>query len=154
MRKFSQALFPTVREQTFFMGCGIGDLLATCYGGRNRKVAEAWTQMQVAGNPASFADLERDLLQGQKLQGILTSNEVQEVIQAQGWERDYPLFTTVNRIANNKLPVSWVFRFREGATAAYMDSSATEMMEKYDTGIESGVMPKRKPKAKAVPVAA
>ena len=30
-----------------------------------------------AGQPRSFADLENDLLKGQKLQGVLTSDEVQ-----------------------------------------------------------------------------
>lgn len=34
------------------------------------------------------------LLGGQKLQGVLTSDEVQAILQRRGWERDYPLFTT------------------------------------------------------------
>ena len=38
----------------------------------------------------------QDLLKGQKLQGVLTSNEVQEILRAKGWEAQYPLFTTVS----------------------------------------------------------
>lgn len=44
MRAFSKALYPTVRDDTFLECCGVGDLVATCYGGRNRLVAEAWTR--------------------------------------------------------------------------------------------------------------
>jgi glycerol-3-phosphate dehydrogenase len=39
MRKFSKELYPTVRDDTFFQSCGVADLIATCYGGRNRLVA-------------------------------------------------------------------------------------------------------------------
>lgn len=77
MRGFAQALYPSVRDDTFMESCGVADLIATCYGGRNRKVAERWAQLQVAGTPRTFADLEIDLLKGQKLQGVLTSDEVQ-----------------------------------------------------------------------------
>lgn len=50
-----------------------------------------------AGKPRSFEELESEVLKGQKLQGTLTSNEVQEILRARGWEKEYPLFTTVNR---------------------------------------------------------
>lgn len=47
-----------------------------------------------AGTGKSFDELEASLLRGQKLQGVLTSNEVQEIVRARGWEAEYPLFTT------------------------------------------------------------
>ncbi len=53
-----QALYPSVRDETFLMTCGIGDLIATCYGGRNRLVAEAWTKDKLANKPTSFEELE------------------------------------------------------------------------------------------------
>lgn len=49
MRKFSQALYPTVREETFFAPCGVADLIATCYGGRNRLVAMEYTRLKQVG---------------------------------------------------------------------------------------------------------
>jgi glycerol-3-phosphate dehydrogenase (NAD+) len=42
-------------------------------------------QAIAAGEPKSFAQLEQELLKGQKLQGVLTSDEVQEIITAKKW---------------------------------------------------------------------
>ncbi|EFJ50801.1 hypothetical protein VOLCADRAFT_57957 [Volvox carteri f. nagariensis] len=108
MRAFSKALYPSVRDDTFLDCCGVGDLVATCYGGRNRLVAEAWTRAQMSGTPRTFEELEAELLRGQKLQGVLTSNEVQEILRARCWESNYPLFTTINRIINGHLPPKFV----------------------------------------------
>lgn len=44
MRRFSKELYPTVRDETFFESCGVADLIATCYGGRNRFVAMEYTR--------------------------------------------------------------------------------------------------------------
>ena len=53
---------------------------------RNRRVAEAYTRAIREGKPRTFEDLEEELLRGQKLQGVLTSNEVQEVLRVREWE--------------------------------------------------------------------
>ena len=48
-------------------------------------------------------DLAERMLGGQKLQGALTANEVQQVLIANGWtERDFPLFTIVWKIVVNR----------------------------------------------------
>lgn len=113
MRLLAKALYPSVRDETFFESCGVADLIATCIGGRNHKVAMEWTRGIKSGTRKSWEDLERDLLRGQKLQGVLTSNEVQEILRMRGWEQTYPLFTTVNRIVNGILPVDDVVHYRE-----------------------------------------
>ncbi|KAG2432760.1 hypothetical protein HYH02_012893 [Chlamydomonas schloesseri] len=132
MRDFCQALYPSVRDDTFLECCGVGDLVATCIGGRNRRVAEAWTRSAVEaaaaeGNgPASgrsWAELEAELLKGQKLQGVLTSNEVQQILRTRGWEAHYPLFTTINRIINGHLPPHLVVDYIEGAKAEIPDEA-------------------------------
>ena len=40
--------------------------------------------------------MQTELLAGQKLQGVLTSNEVQSILRVRGWESRFPLFTTIN----------------------------------------------------------
>lgn len=113
MRAFSKALYPTIRDETFFEPCGVADLIATCYGGRNRLVAQEFTRAAMSGEPRTFEDLEASLLKGQKLQGVLTSNEVQEILKARGWEADYPLFTTVNRIVTGSCSPGLITEFLE-----------------------------------------
>jgi len=115
MRSFSKQLYPTVRDETFFESCGVADLVATCYGGRNKLVAAEYTKSLLAGSPKSFEELEVEVLKGQKLQGVLTSNEVQEILKARGWEKDYPLFTTVNRIVNGYCSPAEIVSYREVA---------------------------------------
>jgi len=44
---------------------------------------------------------------------VLTSDEVQELLVSKGWEDDFPLFTTINRIANGKIPPSAIVRYDE-----------------------------------------
>merc|ERR1712117_41306 len=80
MRKLAQACFPSVKTDTFFESAGVADLITTCFGGRNRKCAEAYAKSAIAGEPKAWADIEAELLGGQKLQGVLTSHEVQEVL--------------------------------------------------------------------------
>merc|ERR1711957_804206 len=56
---------------------GVADLITTCYGGRNRKCAEAFAK---AGKKKSLDEIEAELLGGQKLQGTLTAKEVNHVL--------------------------------------------------------------------------
>eukprot|EP01026_Neomeris_dumetosa_P006167 TRINITY_DN1194_c0_g1_i4.p1 TRINITY_DN1194_c0_g1~~TRINITY_DN1194_c0_g1_i4.p1 ORF type:complete len:652 (+),score=126.25 TRINITY_DN1194_c0_g1_i4:73-2028(+) len=112
MRKLAKRVYPQVRDETFFESCGIADMIATCFGGRNVRVAAEWARLSKSGTPKTFDELEEEMLKGQKLQGILTSNEVQETLKHKGWELDFPLFTTVNRIINGQLPPDALMTFQ------------------------------------------
>jgi glycerol-3-phosphate dehydrogenase (NAD+) len=114
MRTFAKTMFPTVRDETFFESCGVADLIATCYGGRNHMVAEEFAK---CGGAITFEDLERDLLNGQKLQGVLTSMEVQTVLERNGWEKQYPLFTAVNAIIQGLYGPKDIVRYRQVAAS-------------------------------------
>ncbi|KAL9247935.1 hypothetical protein vseg_021310 [Gypsophila vaccaria] len=108
MRDFSKRLFPSVRDETFFESCGVADLIATCFGGRNRKVAEAFA---TCGGKKPFEELEAQMLQGQKLQGVLTAKEVYEVLKNNRWLDSFPLFRTIHDICNGNKPVSAIVHF-------------------------------------------
>lgn len=123
MLELAQRIDPKVKQETMFESCGVADLITTCYGGRNRRVAEAFVnavgeRKRTAGEFPSemekvWEDLEAELLKGQKLQGVLTSNELQELLRTKGWEKDFPLFRTINRIVNGLIPPQDIVRFRE-----------------------------------------
>ncbi|KAF5831797.1 NAD-dependent glycerol-3-phosphate dehydrogenase N-terminus-domain-containing protein, partial [Dunaliella salina] len=132
MRQFCKYIYPSVRDDTFFESCGVGDVIASSYDCDAQlcfrhvpalhvcahvrlptllRVAEAWCQRRMAGNTmVSFDDLEKEMLNGQKLQGVLTSDEVQEVLETRGWELDFPLFTTINRIIHGEVPPNMILR--------------------------------------------
>ncbi len=134
MRLFSKAMFSTVRDDTFFESCGVGDLIATCYGGRNHKIAVMFAQGQ-----GSFDDLERDVLNGQKLQGVLTSNEVQEVLETKGWEKEYPLFTAVNAITRGLFPPKDIARYREIASEDVIQNESVSRSQRRLSVLEETV---------------
>ena len=108
MRGLARRLFPEVKDETFFQSAGVGDLIATCYGGRNRKCAE---EFAAAGGEASWEDIELRLLKGQKLQGVLTSHEVQSVLRANHLEAQFPLLTTINRIVSKEIHPSELTKY-------------------------------------------
>jgi len=64
---------------TFFESCGVADLITTCYGGRNRRVSEAFVK-----TGKDIAKLEEEMLNGQKLQGFQTAEEVYTMLKTSG----------------------------------------------------------------------
>jgi glycerol-3-phosphate dehydrogenase (NAD+) len=129
MRRFAKAMYPnTVRDETFFESCGVADLIATCYGGRNHRVAEEFAKH---GGNKSFSALEAEILKGQKLQGVLTSMEVQSVLESKGLEKAYPLFMTVNAIIRGHLKPKDISRFRDiEYTASESEEETSSLLEK------------------------
>jgi glycerol-3-phosphate dehydrogenase (NAD+) len=70
----------------FFESCGVADLVTTCYGGRNRKVAK-----EFAKTGKSIPELEKEMLNGQKLQGPITAAEVNILLKSKNMETRYIL---------------------------------------------------------------
>ncbi|GAA5997754.1 glycerol-3-phosphate dehydrogenase family protein [Rhodotorula paludigena] len=95
MKKFALEFFPGTEAETFVQeSAGVADLITSCFGGRNRKVAEAFI-----GSGKTFDQLEKEMLNGQKLQGVETAKELHEFLKARGKVNDYPLFTFVYNVA-------------------------------------------------------
>lgn len=68
-----------IQIETFFESCGVADLITTCYGGRNRKVSEAFVT-----SGKTIEELEKEMLNGQKLQGPQTADEVYHMLKVNG----------------------------------------------------------------------
>ncbi|GAA6027570.1 hypothetical protein JCM8097_007928 [Rhodosporidiobolus ruineniae] len=95
MKRFALEFFPGTQPDTFVQeSAGVADLITSCLGGRNHKVAEAFVT-----KGKSFDELEKEMLNGQKLQGVETARELHEFLKARGKVEDYPLFTFVYRVA-------------------------------------------------------
>uniref|UniRef100_A0A8C5CV46 Glycerol-3-phosphate dehydrogenase [NAD(+)] n=1 Tax=Gadus morhua TaxID=8049 RepID=A0A8C5CV46_GADMO len=80
-------------DNTKAASCGVADLITTCYGGRNRKVAEAFVRTS-----KSIEELEVEMLNGQKLQGPQTSADVYKILVEKDMVSKFPLFSAVYKI--------------------------------------------------------
>ena len=103
--RFIQHFFPS-QSTPLLESCGVADLVTTCFGGRNRKCAEAF-----AKGEGDWEKIEADLLNGQKLQGTITAKDVSTVLKAKGLEAEFPLFTRINAIAFEGMPASEITTF-------------------------------------------
>jgi len=101
MIRFVDIFYPGSKLSTFFESCGVADLITTCYGGRNRKVSEAFVK-----TGKSIKDLETEMLNGQKLQGPITAEEVNFMLKNKNMEEKFPLFTAIHRICIGELKPS------------------------------------------------
>uniref|UniRef100_A0A8C4YTD0 Glycerol-3-phosphate dehydrogenase [NAD(+)] n=1 Tax=Gadus morhua TaxID=8049 RepID=A0A8C4YTD0_GADMO len=88
-------------DNTKAASCGVADLITTCYGGRNRKIAEAF-----AKTGKTIEELEIEMLNGQKLQGPATAGEVNRILKSKNMVDKFPLFNAVYQICFNGHPVT------------------------------------------------
>ncbi|KAK5082665.1 glycerol-3-phosphate dehydrogenase [Lithohypha guttulata] len=95
MVEFGKRFFgKTIQTKTFTEeSAGVADLITTCSGGRNHRCAK----MSVVEGK-SISEIEDRELNGQKLQGVSTAEEVYTFLRSQGLEQDFPLFTAVYKI--------------------------------------------------------
>ena len=101
MIRFCKLFYPDGHQQsTFFESCGVADLITTCYGGRNRRLSEQFVKQN-----KPFDVLEAEMLNGQKLQGPQTAEEVAVLLKEKNVEAKFPLFIAVNLIAKKQLEV-------------------------------------------------
>jgi len=101
MKKFCDTFYGDrgIKSETLLESCGLADLVTTCFGGRNRKCADIFAKNIVAGTPKDWATIETEELNGQKLQGTGTCEDVMKALKATGKEADFPLFVQIHKIA-------------------------------------------------------
>jgi len=105
MMRFAKTFYSHVKDQTFFESCGVADLFVSCYGGRNRKCAEAFVKTH-----KSFEELEKELLHGQKLPGPLTSQCVYHALVNKNLLPEFPLFEAIYEISFNGMDPSCIIK--------------------------------------------
>jgi len=111
MKMFIRYFYPDVKDATFLESCGVADLITTCFGGRNRKCAEAFVR---ARGMKTWDSIEKELLNGQKLQGTLTAEEIWPVMVKHNLCDKLPLFSTVYKIAFQDLAPWAIVKLPEG----------------------------------------
>ncbi|KAL1304870.1 hypothetical protein AAFC00_003794 [Neodothiora populina] len=100
--KFGKMFFEkSVKTATFTEeSCGVADMITSCSGGRNFRCAKMSVEKGMSIN-----EVEKQELNGQKLQGTSTAYEVNGFLKSQGLEDEFPLFTAVyNILEGNKKP--------------------------------------------------
>jgi glycerol-3-phosphate dehydrogenase (NAD+) len=95
MVRFGEQFFgATFQSRTFTEeSAGVADLITSCAGGRNHRCAKLSVERK-----QPIEEVERQELNGQKLQGTLTCSEINKFLENQGCEDNYPLFTAVQRM--------------------------------------------------------
>ena len=94
MVKFGHSFFENsgIRTETFTEeSAGVADLITSCSSGRNFRCAKMSVERGV-----TIHEIEKTELNGQILQGIGTSEEVNSFLKARGREADFPLMTAVH----------------------------------------------------------
>lgn len=121
MIKFCRIFFEGVRDDTFLESCGMADLITTCYGGRNRKCAEAFARVRTPRDEKKeekewqpheceelWLKLEKELLHGQKLQGTLACKQVYLTLQSRDLLNSFPLIKQIYEISFQCVPVECI----------------------------------------------
>lgn len=87
-----------VKTETFTEeSCGVADMITSCSGGRNFRCAKKSVEQN-----KDIGQVEKEELNGQKLQGTSTAYDVNAYLKAKGHEKDFPLFTAVYNILEGK----------------------------------------------------
>lgn len=105
MHRFATMYFDNISPQTMVESCGLADLITTCLGGRNRKVSEAYGR---AAGKRSWEELEQEMLNGQKLQGTGTCQEVMKILKRDNRLDQFPFINLIYKVAYEGAPLETI----------------------------------------------
>lgn len=101
MVKFGKTFFPTFKARTIcYESAGVADLITTCSAGRNVKVAREFIKQN-----RPIEEIEKELLNGQSAQGVVTMDEVHELLTNQNIYHEFPLMAAIYKVVREGLPV-------------------------------------------------
>lgn len=149
MMQFCKLFFENINDQTFFQSCGMADLITTCYGGRNRKCAEAYARARLGDNRLTWESnkceelwnkIEGELLQGQKLQGTLACKEAYMTLSSRGLLNQFPLIDAIHGISFQGISVE---RIKDGIIVTSGEQSKSNRNRSEDMEISITSLPKR-----------
>ncbi|CXJ19980.1 glycerol-3-phosphate dehydrogenase, putative [Plasmodium berghei] len=106
---FGKTFFEKFNENIIFESCGFADIITSFLAGRNARCAAEF----VKSNPKkSWEQLEVELLNGQKLQGIITLKYAYAMIKKKELTEKFPLITILYQISfENKEPSELIKAF-------------------------------------------
>jgi len=112
MQLFCQKFYGdrNIQSDTFLESCGVADLITTCFGGRNRKCAEIYAKNIIEGTKKEWSVIEAEELNGQKLQGTGTCEDVMTALKAKSVEKEFPLFSQIFKIAFEGAPIDSIIQ--------------------------------------------
>ncbi|KII68242.1 Glycerol-3-phosphate dehydrogenase [NAD(+)], cytoplasmic [Thelohanellus kitauei] len=94
---------PDCSKDVFLQSFGLDDLIATCFGGRNVRAAEVF-----ARDKKTLEEIERDLLNGQKLQGPGTIMTVHSILKSKNIISNFPFMEYIFKVLNENEPAESV----------------------------------------------
>jgi len=93
MMSFTEKFYPGGSKDTFMESCGVADLVATCYGGKDRQLAKAFVTSEI-----TMEELGRDMFRGETLQGPQAAKEINYVLKKNNLENQFPVLTKIHKI--------------------------------------------------------
>ncbi|KAI5132868.1 glycerol-3-phosphate dehydrogenase (NAD+) [Nematocida ausubeli] len=84
--------------RVFFESCGVADLIVTCSSGRNYKYSKLASEKGI-----SIGRIEKEEMNGQKLQGYSTIKDLLAFIKGNGVEKEFPFFVAICNSATSDL---------------------------------------------------
>ncbi|XP_075266190.1 glycerol-3-phosphate dehydrogenase 1-like protein isoform X2 [Convolutriloba macropyga] len=107
MMAFAEEFYGCTNRNVFFESCGIADLITTCYGGRHTRLGKLFVE-----TGKSFEELEKEHLNGQKLQGHQTAEKVYKMLFAKGETavKKYPLFVAIYKVSTKEIAAQDLFQ--------------------------------------------
>eukprot|EP00408_Alexandrium_pacificum_P060704 CAMPEP_0171174050 /NCGR_PEP_ID=MMETSP0790-20130122/10531_1 /TAXON_ID=2925 /ORGANISM="Alexandrium catenella, Strain OF101" /LENGTH=435 /DNA_ID=CAMNT_0011638919 /DNA_START=116 /DNA_END=1423 /DNA_ORIENTATION=- len=103
--------FFDVPDLVFWESCCFADLITTCMSGRNQMVAAEFARRQGA---VTFETLEREMLDGQHLQGTITAVPVHMILKKNSWTKRYPLMEGVYQVVSGNAAPNSILKVLEG----------------------------------------